>query len=106
MKTSRINSMTSSTFKNHRPINQVNDSAYQPGQQYRHEHQQQHESLKKEPNKAEQKQGSNQVVSLSSLDFVDAEPVIHLDGDLDSKLKKLDEMNRKKKYLQKYRSSI
>lgn len=110
MRTSRVPATTSSTFRNQRPVIQVNDSAYQPGEQHQHD-QQKHEPFKEVliENKELQDTNVNKTVSTAPMEIVDDyqhQHTVQTGEDLDIAVKKIDELSKKQKRLQTYRSSI
>lgn len=108
MKASRVSSTTSSTFRNNRPVNQVNDTFYQPGEEYRHQQQHTHEQFKKElkTSKDTQQQHEAEQINHVTLEDLESENNVPIDKQLDDKLKKIEEINKKKMLAQKYKSSI
>lgn len=106
MRTSRVYPTTSSTFQNRRPVIQTNDSLYQPGEQHQHK-EQQHESFKEvvETNLKPEENVKKQFTE-HNLELINTIQNVNSDKDLNVTVKKLCEVNNKKKRLQSYRSSI
>lgn len=106
MRASRVIATTSSTFRDYRPVNQVNDTSYQPGEEYSHNQHHKREQFQKELAASKgQGQPEEQGHNLT-LEDLEGEVPIHIEKELDDKLKNLDELNKKKKLIQKYKSSI
>ena len=99
MKTSRVSATTYSTYHHeHRPVHQVNDSAYQPGEQYRHRQQ----SGKSFKHQFVSEKDIQEATTLT----VEPEHSIYVEKELDNKIKSSQPLTNKKICIQKYISSI
>ena len=109
MRTSRVNPMTSSAFRNQRPM--IHDATYQSGDEQRKRDSQPRpfsETLlnnKKVKRKENDKQGV-QLKSASSFVGYENHDCVHLESDLNETAKMLRELSKQKKRIQTYRSSI